>query len=100
MFLSSGPQPALTGSILRLIPSSPAMTIAEKARYGLAVGSGGRNSMRFALENFGPVKKIGMRTHAERFPFENATFTGASKCGTNRLYEFVVGAQNAMSASM
>ncbi len=33
------------------------------ARYGLAVGSGQRNSSRFA---FGELPPIGMRTDAER----------------------------------
>ena len=54
------------------------MSIAENAMYGFAVQSGGRNSMRLARENFGPVKKIGMRIAAERLPLENATLTGAS----------------------
>jgi len=39
-------------------------------------GSGGRNSRRFAFAT--PGLNIGMRTAAERFRAENATFTGAS----------------------
>src|ERR1700758_3167110 len=39
-----------------------------------------------------------MRMHALRFRDEYARFTGASKPGTSRRYEFVVGAQNASSA--
>src|SRR5690348_6403410 len=92
MSLSSG----WPGSILFSTPSSPAMSIAENARYGLHDGSGGRNSTRFAL---GLAEYIGMRTAAERFRREYARFTGASKPGTSRLYEFVVGAMNAASAA-
>ena len=36
-----------------------------------------------------------MRHAAERFRWEYTRFTGASKPGTSRLYEFVVGAANA-----
>src|SRR5258705_7379113 len=91
MFLSSGSP----GSSLFSIPSRPAMSIAEKARYGLQVGSGKRTSMRFA---FGDGEYIGMRIDAERLRLEYARFTGASKPGTSRLYEFVVGFVNAASA--
>ncbi len=52
------------GSILFLMPSIPASSSAEKARYGLEDGSGKRVSMRFA---FGLVPVIGIRTAAERF---------------------------------
>ena len=45
------------------MPSRPASSSAEKARYGLADGSGQRNSMRLA---FGLEPVIGMRTQAER----------------------------------
>src|SRR5947209_14026835 len=83
------------GSSSRLIPSSPAIIKAEKARYGLAVGSGERNSTRFV---FGASWYIGTRTQAERFRAEYTRLTGASYPGTNRRYEFVVGAQNASSA--
>src|SRR5579872_2194482 len=100
MFVSSGPKPALVGSILRRMPSRPAISSAENARYGFDVQSGGRNSMRLDRLKRGPLKKIGTRIAAERFPLENATLTGASKCGTRRLYELVVGAQNAISALM
>ena len=46
------------------------MSIAENARYGLADGSGTRNSIRLAL---GESPVIGMRTQAERFGFNDAT---------------------------
>src|SRR3954451_2211428 len=75
-------------------PSSPAMSRAEKARYGLADGSGGRNSRRLA---FGLFEYTGIRTHAERFRCEYTRFTGASYPGTSRLYEFTVGLVNASS---
>src|ERR1044071_6311528 len=78
-----------------MMPSSPAINIAANARYGLAAGSGGRNSTRFA---FGLAEYIGMRHAAERFRREYARFTGASKPGTRRLYELVVGAMIAASA--
>ena len=55
------------GSILFLMPSRPAISIAEKARYGLADGSGTRNSIRLA---FGLVPVIGTRMQAERLPAE------------------------------
>src|ERR1700683_5175905 len=55
------------GSILFLMPSMPAISIAAKARYGLADGSGTRNSIRLA---FGLVPVIGMRQQADRFRFE------------------------------
>src|ERR1700757_3715631 len=91
MSLSSGGP----GSILFSIPSSPAIIIAAKARYGLQLGSGGRNSPRLA---FGDAEYMGMRQAAERFRREYARFTGASKPGTRRLYELVVGAIRAASA--
>ena len=46
-----------------LMPSSPAMSMAENARYGLAEGSGQRNSSRLA---FGLWLYSGIRTAAER----------------------------------
>ena len=55
------------GSILFLMPSSPAISIAEKARYGLDDGSGTRNSMRLA---FGLDPVTGMRMQAERLRAE------------------------------
>src|SRR5215475_15847992 len=91
MSLSSG----WPGSILFSIPSRPAINIAEKARYGLQLGSGGRNSTRFAL---GDAEYIGIRQAAERLRREYARFTGASNPGTRRLYELVVGAMIAASA--
>ena len=69
------------GSILFLMPSMPAIIMAEKARYGLADGSGTRNSSRLAL-GLEPV--IGMRTQADRFRCEYTRLTGASKPGTRR----------------
>src|SRR6476620_8815062 len=91
MSLSSGSP----GSILFSMPSRPAISIAEKARYGLHDGSGKRTSMRFA---FGLDEYIGMRIAAERLRLEYARLTGASKPGTSRLYEFVVGFVNAAIA--
>ena len=49
------------------MPSMPAISIAEKARYGLLDGSGTRNSRRLA---FGLVPVIGMRMQAERLRCE------------------------------
>ena len=63
------------GEILFLMPSRPAIKQAENARYGLAAGSGDRNSTRFV---FGLVEYIGMRTHAERLRFEYTRLIGAS----------------------
>src|SRR5580704_2765104 len=91
MSLSSG----WPGSILFSMPSKPAISIAENARYGLQLGSGGRNSTRFA---FGEAEYIGMRHAAERLRREYAKFTGASNPGTSRLYELVVGAMSADNA--
>src|SRR6476646_5207147 len=91
MSLSSG----WPGSILFSTPSSPAMSMAANARYGLQLGSGGRNSTRLA---FGDAEYIGMRQAAERLRREYARLTGASKPGTRRLYELVVGAIIAASA--
>src|SRR5258708_22296023 len=76
------------GWILFWMPSMPAMSIAENARYGLQLGSGKRTSMRRVF-GFGPV--IGMRTLAERLRLEYARLTGASNPGTRRRYELVVG---------
>src|SRR5437868_5418870 len=91
MSLSSG----WPGSILFSMPSRPAINIAANARYGLQLGSGGRNSTRFA---FADAEYIGIRHAAERFLREYARFTGASNPGTNLLYELVVGAMIADSA--
>src|SRR5580765_5491978 len=77
------------------MPSRAAIRIAVKLRYGLQLGSGQRNSNRLAL---GLEEYIGMRTEAERFRCDMARFTGASKPGTSRLYEFVVGAAKARIA--
>src|SRR4051812_19137856 len=91
MSLSSGSP----GSMRFSIPSRPAISIAAKARYGLHDGSGERNSSRLA---FGDGEYIGMRIDAERLRDEYARFTGASKPGTSRLYEFVVGLHKAARA--
>src|SRR5579872_1312359 len=77
------------------MPSRPAINIAANAMYGLQLGSGGRNSTRFAL---GAIEYIGMRHAAERLRREYARLTGASNPGTSRLYELVVGAMIAESA--
>src|SRR3954469_15905050 len=77
------------------MPSRPAMSIAENARYGLHDGSGQRNSNRFA---FGLCEYSGMRTDADRLRCEYTRLTGASYPGTSRLYEFVVGLLNAQIA--
>ena len=69
------------GSILFLMPSIPAISIAENARYGLADGSGTRNSIRLA---FGLEPVIGIRTQADRLRCEYTRLTGASKPGTSR----------------
>src|SRR3954470_16729043 len=76
------------GSVLFLIPSTPASMSAENARYGFADGSGNRVSIRLAF-GFEPV--IGMRTDAERFREEYTSEIGASKPGTSRWWEFTVG---------
>jgi hypothetical protein len=57
------------------MPSRPAISMAAKARYGFAVASGHRNSIRFAL---GELEYIGMRIAAERLRAESTRFTGAS----------------------
>ena len=61
--------------------------VAAKPRYGLQSGSGKRTSTRRA---FGLVT-CGMRIEAERLRAEYANFTGASKPGTRRLKELVLG---------
>lgn len=77
-----------------LMPSRPASSSAEKARYGLPEESGARNSTRLAF-GFEPV--IGIRMAAERLRCEYTRLTGASKPGTRRWYEFTVGFVNASS---
>src|SRR5262249_30902485 len=91
MSLSSGSP----GLILFWMPSRPAISMAENARYGLQLGSGVRNSRRLAFGEFEPT---GMRTAAERFRAEYARLIGASKPGTSRLYELVPGFVIALSA--
>jgi hypothetical protein len=49
------------------MPSIAAIRMAEKARYGLQLGSGQRNSTRFA---FGLGLYIGMRQQAERLRWD------------------------------
>src|ERR1700693_1332141 len=108
MSLSSG----WPGSSRRWMPSIPAISIAENARYGLQVGSGKRTSIRLAL---GDGEYIGIRTEADRLRLESAgvvrapktgaarlrleyaRLIGASKPGTSRRYEFVPGLVNAAS---
>src|SRR5689334_24906086 len=80
------------GSILFLMPSRPARSSAEKARYGFAEGSGNRVSIRLA---FGLDPVIGIRTEAERLREEYTSEIGASKPGTRRWKEFTVGLVNA-----
>src|SRR5437016_6004528 len=75
-----------------LMPSRPACSMAEKARYGLHDGSGQRNSRRLA---FGLFEYSGIRTAADRLRWEYTRLTGASYPGTSRLYELVVGAAKA-----
>src|ERR671924_1993425 len=77
------------------MPSIIAISIADHARYPLQLGSGQRNSSRLA---FGLFEYIGIRMAAERLRADNARFTGASKPGTSRRYELVVGAAKASSA--
>ena len=61
---------------MRLVmPSRPARSIAEKARYGFDVESGQRNSTRLARGERWPS---GMRQAAERLRCEYTRFTGAS----------------------
>ena len=57
------------------MPSRPASIMAEKARYGLDVESGQRNSMRLA---FGLCDASGMRHDAERLRWLYTRLTGAS----------------------
>src|SRR3954467_14817629 len=78
-----------------LMPSSPAMSWAAKARYGLPEASGARNSMRLA---FGFVPVIGMRMDADRLPAEYTRLTGASKPGMSRWHDLPVGLVNASTA--
>src|SRR6478752_5062463 len=88
MSLSSGSPGLMRFSM----PSRPASIMAANPRYGLHDGSGVRNSMRLA---FGDDENIGMRMAAERLRDEYARFTGASKPGVRRRYEFVAGFVNA-----
>src|SRR4030081_951546 len=87
MSLSSGSP----GSTRFSMPSSPAISMAARAGYGLRDGSGERNSSRFAL---GLGEYIGMRIAAERLRDEYARLTGASNPGTSRLYELVAREQS------
>ena len=63
------------GSILFLMPSRPAISIALNARYGLQVGSGVRNSSRLAA---GLFENSGMRMQALRFRWLYTRLIGAS----------------------
>src|SRR5262245_11816821 len=83
------------GSMRFWMPSMAAMSMAEKVKYGFELGSGQRNSNRFAL---GSWVYMGMRTDAERLRCDITRLTGASNPGTRRRYEFVVGAAKARIA--
>ena len=76
------------------MPSKPAIIKALKAKYGFAVGSGKRTSIRRALS----VETNGIRIAADLFLAEYANITGASKPGTNLLYELVDGLVIAFNA--
>src|ERR1700737_3965170 len=69
------------GGGLFWMPPIPASNMDAKAKYGLAVASGKRTSMRRPLG----LGIQGMRIEAERLRAEYASFTGASKPGTRRL---------------
>jgi hypothetical protein len=71
--------------IFFFIPSKPAATIQEKARYGLQEESGARNSILFILANFSPLKCPGIRIMADLLSVLQATYPGASYPGTNLL---------------
>src|SRR6187455_2327365 len=75
------------GWILFWMPSRPAIIIAENARYGFAVGSGKRTSMRRPLG----LDTYGMRIAAQRLCLAYSRLLLDSKPGTSRLYEFVLG---------
>src|SRR5512139_3322236 len=83
------------GSTLFRIPSSAAMDMAEKVRYGLELGSGQRNSSLLAL---GEAEYIGILMEALLFLREYARLTGASNPGTSLLKLFVVGVAKASRA--
>ena len=53
------------------MPSRPAATIDENARYGLADGSGALNSIRFDFEMF--FSLTGTLIIADLFPLDQAT---------------------------
>src|SRR5699024_1260084 len=76
------------------MPSRPAMSCAEKARYGFAEGSGARHSTRLALAE---APATGVRSAAERLRAEENMIPGASKPGTRRWKEFTVGLVKAVS---
>src|SRR6478735_10738267 len=84
---------ASPGWILFSTPSRPAISMAEKPRYGLHVGSGKRTSTR---RPFG-LLTYGIRQAAERLRAEYARLIGASNPGTSRLYELVPGLVIALS---
>src|SRR6202012_5048008 len=88
MQLRAFPPTGVCGSILFLMPSRPAISMAANARYGLPDESGQRNSRRLA---FGLLPVIGIRTHADRLRWLSTRFIGASKPGTSRLEELTVG---------
>lgn len=59
------------GSIFFDIPSIPAATIADRARYGLADGSGALNSIRLDFALF--FSTVGTRIIADLFPLAHPT---------------------------
>ena len=89
-------RPARRGRCCCSMPSRPAMSIAANARYGFAGG------VRAAELDPLRLRRVAVHRDADAAPSGCATsttrFTGASKPGTSRRYEFVVGAQNASSA--
>ena len=68
-----------------LMPSNPAASITEKARYGLHAGSGFLSSILVAISL--PGLYIGTLTSADLFLCAHETYTGASYPGTSLLYE-------------
>ena len=90
-----GPCPIRSpGSIRSVTPSRPAIRAARR-QVRVATRVRRRNSMRLAFGLFG---NTGMRQAAERFALRIGQVHGASKPGTRRRYELVVGAANASRA--
>jgi hypothetical protein len=68
------------------MPSSPARSIAAKARYGLQDESGIRSSIRVS-----EPRGAGMRMRGLRLRSDQAMWVGASNPGMSRLYELTSG---------